>query len=113
MIGDVNDGPYFLSIETLVKGKVAVIILNKLVDIKNKRRSIIDLIELTNFTQGLEVRTSGCNAKPDETIVAIVNPGRKKYVKSIKQAYLLKDIRFEALDAQSVKKMRCVNEGLE
>lgn len=101
---------YYLSLEVFKNGTTAVVVLNKLIDKVAKKHSVIEVLKLVDVQKDYEIRISGCTAKnknPDDIIVAVYYTGRNKKIKLIKESYVLKDIRFEKIDAKTVK---CINE---
>lgn len=113
VIGNPNEGSFLSTIEVYKKGSQAVVLLSKKINSNPDEYRIIDVLKLNTIQKNNEVRISDCfrkNGFPDETIIAIVFSGSKRQVKTIKQAYVLKDIRFEKT---SIKDIKCFNEGIE
>ena len=113
VLGNPNEGWFFSTIEVYKKGNQAVVLLSKKIKSNPDEYRIIDVMKLNTFSNKNEVRISDCfrkNGIPDETIIAVVFSGSKRQVKTIKQAYVLKDIRFEKT---SIKDIKCYNEGIE
>ncbi len=101
---------YFLSLEVFRNGTTAIVLLCKRIDKANNQKSIIEVLKIIDVPKDYEIRTSSCTAKninPDDKIVAVYYIGRKKNVKLIKEAFVLKDIRFEKMNPKNVK---CINE---
>ncbi len=101
---------YYLSLEVFRKGKTAIIILSKLIDKETKKRSIIEVLKIIDVPKTYEIRTFGCtskNSNPDDKIVAVINSSSRKKIKFIKESYILKDIRFEKINAKTIK---CIDE---
>lgn len=113
VLGNPNEGPFFSTIEVYKKGNQAVVLLSKKIKSNPDQYRIIDVLKLNAIPKNNEVRISDCtrkNALPEETIIAVVFSGSKRQVKTINQAYVLKDIRFEKT---SIKEIKCFNEGIE
>ncbi len=113
VIGNPNEGSFLSSIEVYRKGKTAVVLLSKKINIKPDQYRIIDVLKVISIPKNHEIRTYDCSSKngnPDENIVAIVFSGSKRIVKFVKEAYVLKDIRFEKIETKGI---RCINEGIE
>lgn len=113
VIGNPNEGPFLSSIEVYRKGKTAVVLLSKKIKTNPDQYRIIDVLKVISIPKNYEIRTYDCsrnNGKLDENIVAIVFSGSKRIVKFIKNAYVLKDIRFEKIETKGI---RCINEGIE
>jgi hypothetical protein len=113
VLGNPNEGPFFSTIEVYKKGNQAVVLLSKKIKSNPDEYRIIDVLKLNAIPKNNEVRISDCKRKngfPEETIIAVVFSGSKRQVKTIKQAYVLKDIRFEKT---SIKGIKCFNEGIE
>jgi hypothetical protein len=113
ILGEINpSAPYFLSIEVVTKGKIDLVILHKLVDATTKQQTIIEVLKMENVSKNYEIKISSCSRKqgyPNETIVAIVVSNIKKQA-IVKQAFALKDIRFEEI---STKGVQCLNNEIE
>jgi hypothetical protein len=102
--------PFTVTINVYTKGKISIVTLEKLVDLKNNSHAILELLKIEDVPKNHEIRITGCTSKglnPDDKIVAIVNPGGKQKIKFIKEAFVLKDIRFEKMNPKTVK---CINE---
>lgn len=113
VIGNPNEGSFLSSIEVYRKGKTAVVLLSKKINTNPDQYRIIDVLKVISIPKNHEIRTYDCsikNGNPDENIVAIVFSGSKRIVKFIKEAYVLKDIRFEKIETKGI---RCINEGIE
>ena len=113
VLGNPNEGWFFSTIEVYKKGNQAVVLLSKKIKSNPDEYRIIDVLKLNAIPKINEIRISDCSRKngiPDETIIAVVFSGSKRQVKTIKQAYVLKDIRFEKT---SIKDIKCYNEGIE
>lgn len=113
VLGNPNEGWFFSTIEVYKKGNQAVVLLSKKIKSNPDEYRIIDVLKLNAIPKINEIRISDCSRKngiPDETIIAVVFSGSKRQVKTIKQAYVLKDIRFEKT---SIKDIKCFNEGIE
>lgn len=101
---------FFLSLEVFRNGTTAIVLLCKQIDKTNNQKRIIEVLKIIDVPANYEIRISSCtsiNINPDAKIVAVYYIGRKKNVKLIKEAFVLKDIRFEKMNAKSVK---CINE---
>ena len=71
------------------------------------------MLKINSIPKNYEVRITDCSRKNgslDEKIIAVVFSGVKRQVKIIKEAFVLKDIRFEKT---SIKEIKCFNEGIE
>lgn len=113
VIGNPNEGTFISTIEVFRKGKTAVVLLSKKIKTNPDEYRIIDVLKIISIPKNHEIRTYDCsrkNGNPDETIVALVFSGSKRIVKFVKQAYVLKDIRFEKT---TTKDITCINEGIE
>ncbi|GEC77280.1 hypothetical protein [Flavobacterium aquatile] len=113
VIGNPNEGPFLSSIEVFRKGKTAVVLLSKKIKTNPDQYRIIDVLKVISIPKNYEIRTYDCsrkNGKSNENIVAIVFSGSKRIVKFVKNAYVLKDIRFEKIETKGI---RCINEGIE
>lgn len=111
LITDANDEePQFISI--FIKGKNAVVVYSVQTGTAKKIFTIIDIIQITNIPTGWEIKTAGCNegATEGEIIIALVDPGKKQYTTTVKQAWLCErdKLRIEAISTKNVK---CLNEG--
>lgn len=106
-----SGAPFPVTINMYQKNKISIVTLEKLVDSKNKTNAILEVLKITDVPKNYEIRISSCTSSvinPDDKIVAVLNPGTKRKIKLIKEAFVLKDIRFEKL---STKKMNCINEN--
>lgn len=113
VLGNPNEGAFISTIEVYKKGNQAVVLLSKKIKSNPDEYRIIDILTLNAIPKNNEIRISDCfrkNGYPDETIIAVVFSGSNRQVKTIKQAYVLKDIRFENA---SIKGVKCINEGIE
>ena len=113
VLGNPNEGSFLSTIEVLRKGKTAVVLLSKKIKTNPDEFRIIDVLKIISIPTNYEIRTYDCsrkNGNPDEKIVAIVFSGTKRKVKFIKEAYVVKDIRFEKTSTQNII---CINEGIE
>ena len=102
---------YYLSLEVFRKGTTAIVIMSKLVDKTTNQHSIIEVLKIIDVPKNYEIRISGCTSNslnPDDKIVAVYYLGHKKKVKLIKEAFVLKDIRFEKLNTKNIN---CINEN--
>lgn len=111
LITDVND-PEPQTLTVLLKGNSGVVVYSVMDDTIKRIYHIVDIIEIKNIPTGWEIKTVGCQegATEGDIIVALVNPGKGEYVKTVKQTWRCdRDrIRFEAINAKDVK---CINEG--
>lgn len=113
LITDVNDPePQFITV--LLKGTKGVVVYSAKPDTTKKIFYILDVIELRSIPKGWEIRTVGCQEgeTEDQIIVALVNPGKREYVKTVKKAWLCERDRLK-IEAISTKDIRCLNEGQE
>jgi hypothetical protein len=111
MAGDIN-GPHPMGLYVFIKGSSAVVALTQVADSAANIPTIVDVIDIRNIPKGWEIKTGGCQVGEAEgqTIVGLVNPGKKEYTSVIRQAWFcnLDKLRFEAI---STKNMKCLNEG--
>ena len=104
---------YRLSLDVYRKDKTAIVILSKLVDLSTNEHRIIEVLKIIDVPKNYEIRTFGCsfkNMNPDHKIIAVYYIGNKKKVKLIKEAFVLKDIRFEKINPKTIN---CINEGIQ
>lgn len=113
ILGEFNSNtPYYMSLNVFTKGKIAVVILDKLVDTQTQKHAIIELIKINDIPKNHDIRISSCSRKQgnkDEIIVAIALSNSNKYA-VIKKAFALKDIRFEEI---ATKGVRCLNNEMD
>jgi hypothetical protein len=105
-----SGAPFPVMINVFSKGKISIVTLEKKVDVKNNTHAILEVLKIADVPKNYEIRISGCTSKsinPDDKIVAVYYLGSKKNVKLIKEAFVLKDIRFERMNPKTVK---CINE---
>jgi len=101
---------YYLSLDVYRKGSTAVVVMSKLIDKVTREHRIIEILKIMDVPKNYEIRISGCtsiNINSDDKIVAVYYIGNKKNVKLIKEAYVLKDIRFEKINSKTIT---CINE---
>ena len=114
VLGDaINSGPYISMIDVYTKGTSSVVLLSKVIDATTKQLAIIDILKLSKIPKNHELRISDCQTKnqnPDEVIVAVIKSENKKQVTTIKQAFILKDIRFQKVETKGIL---CRNEGID
>ena len=113
VLGNPNEGSFISTIEVLKKGKTVVVLLSKKIKTNPDEFRIIDVLKIISIPTNYEIRTYDCsrkNGNPDEKIVALVFSGTKRKVKFIKEAYVVKDIRFEKTTTQNII---CINEGID
>ncbi len=113
VVGEAIEGKFFSTIDVYRKGSTAIILLSKKIKANADEYRIIDVLKISSIPKNDEVRTTDCSRKqayPDETIVAIVFSGPNRQVKLVKEAYALKDIRFEKI---TTKGITCINEGID
>lgn len=104
MLSDVG-ASYIVTLNVFKKGKISLVILEKLIDLENKKHAIIEVLKLGDVPRNYEIRISNCTSKyanPDDKIVAVYYIGTNKKVKLIKEAFVLKDIRFEKLVTKNI-----------
>jgi hypothetical protein len=105
VIGEISpEAPYFSMLNVYRNKTTALVIVSKRISINPDVFSIIDVLKITNLSKDLEIRTFGCSRKdslPDETIIAVVGLGTKK--QTIKQAFVLYDIRFKTMITKGIK----------
>lgn len=113
VVGEAIEGQFFSTIDVYRKGSTAIILLSKKIKANSDEYRIIDVLKISAIPKSDEVRITDCSRKqayPDETIVAVVFSGSKRQVKLVKQAYALKDIRFEKIITKGIT---CINEGID
>ena len=113
VLGEPNEGKFNSTIDVYKKGSTALVILSKKINLSTEEYRIIDVLKIISIPKNYELRISDCSRKqgyPDETIIAVVFSGTKPKVKLIKEAFALKDIRFEKI---AIKGIQCINEGIE
>lgn len=113
VLGEPVNGTFFSILEVYRKGNSFVVVLSKKTNKNSDSYRIIDIVKINSVPKNYEVRISDCSRKNgyvDEKIVAVVFSGVKRQVKIIKEAFVLKDIRFEKITPKGI---RCINEGID
>ena len=113
VVGDPNEGRFLSTIDVYKKGNTALVLLSKMINPDANEYRIIDALKMISIPKNYEIRISDCSRKQgyqDEKIIAVVFGGSKRKVKLIKEAFALKDIRFEKI---AIKGIQCINEGIE
>lgn len=113
VLGESVNGIFFSTLEVYRKGNSFVVLLCKKTDKNSDKYRIIDVLKINSIPKNYEVRITDCtrkNGSLDEKIIAVVFSGVKRQVKIIKEAFVLKDIRFEKI---TTKGIRCINEGID
>ena len=111
LITDVNDEEsQFITV--FIKGKNAAVVYSAQSGATKKIFTIIDIIQIKNIPPGWEIKTAGCSegATEPEIIIALVNPGKKQYTTTVKQAWLCERDRLR-IEAIGTKNVKCLNEG--